>query len=152
MRCEFNTIGLYDLCVPNPGPFVEHKPMEGAIAIPIFSDVWNEKDFPLLYGWKIIGRPIIKLDWGETEVHFGDIFSDEIDQLIDHHLNNGIDIGVFLSIKLRENKCLIDDGYYVDWKNRTLVLTNINYAHTYRLIIAMNKLYVNQLLADMYGK
>ena len=152
MRCEFNTIGLYDLCVPNPGPFIDLKPRECSIAIPIFSDVWNEKDFPLLYGWKIVGRPIIQLDWGETEIYIGAAFSNEVNELIDHHLQNGIDVGIFLSVKLRENKCLIDDGYYVDWKRRTLVLTNINYAHTYRLIIAMNKLYVNQLLTDMYGK
>ena len=92
------------------------------------------------------------MDWGETEVYIGQMFSKEIDELIDHHLKNGIDVGIFLNIKLRENKCLIDDGYYVDWKRRTLVFTNINYAHTYRLIITMNKLYVNQLLADMYGK
>jgi hypothetical protein len=94
----------------------------------------------------------VQLDWGEKEVYFGAIFSDEINQLIDHHLKNNIDVGVFLSVKLRENKCLIDDGYYVDWKRRMLVFTNINYAHTYRLIIAMNKLYANQLLADMYDK
>ena len=152
MRCEFNTIGLYDLCVPNPGPFRKLEPKKTSIAIPIFSDVWNEKDFPLLYGWKIQARPIVKMDWGETEIYIASIFSNSINEMIDYHLINHIPIETFLSVKLRENKCLIDDGYYVDWKRRMLVFTNINYARTYRLIISVNKLYLNDMLKTMYGK
>jgi hypothetical protein len=152
MRCEFNTIGLYDLCVPNPGPFRKLEPKKTSIAIPIFSDIWNEKDFPLLYGWKIIARPIVKMDWDEHEVSIASIFSNSINEMIDYHLINHIPIETFLSVKLRENKCLIDDGYYVDWKRRMLVFTNINYARTYRLIISVNKLYLNDMLKTMYGK
>jgi hypothetical protein len=151
MRCEFNTIGKYDLCVPNPGPFVHIKPKEASIAIPIFSDVWNEKDFPLEYGWKIHARPIIQFDWGEREVYIGQGFGNELNRLIDYHLENHIPVEMMISVKLRENKCLIDDGYYVDWPRRTLVIDNMNYAHTYRLIIAVNKLYINNLLNELYG-
>lgn len=151
MRCEFNTIGKYDLCVPNPGPYVDLKPAEGSIAIPIFSDVWNEKDFPLEYGWVIQSRPIIKMDYGEREVNISSTFSNELNLMIDYHLKHHIPVEMFISVKLRENKCLIDDGYYVDWKRRTLVIDNMNYAHTYRLIIAVNKLYINNMLEKMYG-
>jgi hypothetical protein len=152
MRCEFNTIGMYDLCVPNPGPFVYLPPSNATVVIPIFSDTWNEKDFPLLYGWKIVARPIVKMDWDEKEVYIGSSFSNSINELIDYHLENHLDVELFLSVKLRENKCLINDGYYVDWKRRTLVFTNIRYTSTYRLIIAMNRLYVQNMLAEMYGK
>lgn len=152
MRCEFNTIGMYDLCVPNPGMCRQIEPTKNSIAIPIFSDVWNEKDFPLAYGWKIQARPIVKMDWGEKEVYIGSAFGNELNQLIDYHLKNHIDVGLFLSVKLRENRCLIDDGYYVDWQRRTLVFTNINYTHTYRLIIAVNQLYINNMLIELYGK
>lgn len=152
MRCEFNTIGMFDLCVPNPGPFVQLAPKQSSIAIPIFSDVWNEADFPLAYGWKIKARPIIKMDDKEKEVFIGQSFGNAINEMIDYHLKNHLDVGLFLSVKLRENKCLIDDGYYVDWQRRTLVFTNINYAHTYRLIIAINQLYINDMLKTMYGK
>lgn len=154
LRCEFNTIGKYDLCVPNPGPFRRVDAMKNAIAIPIFSDVWNEKDFPLAYGWKVVSRPIIKLDSpDEREVYVGAAFSNELNELIDYHLEKNIPIdGLLCSVKLRENKCLIDDGYYVDWRTRTLVITNANFLHTYRLIIAVNKLYIQKTLAEMYGK
>ncbi len=152
MRCEFNTIGMYDLCVPNPGPFRKLEPKKCSVAIPIFSDVWNEKDFPLAYGWKIQARPIIQMDWNETEVYIGSSFGVALNEMIDYHLKHHLDVGLFLSVKLRENKCLIDDGYYVDWERRTLVFTNINYAHTYRLIIAVNQLYIQNMLLEMYGK
>jgi hypothetical protein len=92
------------------------------------------------------------MDWGEKEVYIGSAFGNELNQLIDYHLKNHIDVGLFLSVKLRENRCLIDDGYYVDWQRRTLVFTNINYTHTYRLIIAVNQLYINNMLIELYGK
>lgn len=152
IRCEFNTIGMYDLCVPNPGPFRRLEPRKSSIAIPIFSDVWNEKDFPLAYGWKIQARPIIKMDDNEKEVYIGSTFGHTINEMIDYHLKHHMDVGLFLSVKLRENKCLIDDGYWVDWKRRTLVFDTINYAHTYRLIIAVNRLYIQNMLKEMYGK
>ena len=60
IRCEFNTIGMFDLSVPNPGPFRHIESSQSAVSIPIFSDVFNEKDFPLLYGWKIHAKPIVK--------------------------------------------------------------------------------------------
>jgi len=152
MRCEFNTIGMYDLCVPNPGPVRILQPKEYSIAIPIFSDVWNEKDFPLMYGWKIHARPIVKMDWGEREIYIGSTFGTTINRMIDYHLEHHLDVGLFISVKLRENRCLIDDGYYIDWSRRTLVFDNINYVHTYRLIIAVNKLYIQNMLKDMYEK
>jgi len=152
MRCEFNTIGMFDLSVPNPGPFVILNPQESSVVIPIFSDVWNEKDFPLLYGWKIHARPIVKLDWDEREVNIKSMFGTTLNELIDYHLEHHLDVELFISVKLRENKDLIDDGYYVDWERRTLVFTNVNYVHTYRIIIAVNQLYIQNMLTEMYGK
>jgi hypothetical protein len=92
------------------------------------------------------------MDWDEKEVYIGGSFSNSVNELIDYHLKNHLDVELFLTVKLRENKCLINDGYYVDWKRRTLVFTNIRYTSTYRLIIAMNRLYVQNMLAEMYGK
>lgn len=152
VRCEFNTIGLFDLSVPNPGEFIRVAPKPNSIAIPIFSDSFNERDFPLLYGWKFIAKPICKLDWEEREIDISSIFSDAIKDLIKFHLENGMNPEIFLSIKLRENRVLITDGYYVDWGNLKLIFTTVNYAHTYRLLITMNQLYVQNMLSELYGK
>lgn len=152
LRCEFNTIGLFDLSVPNPGPFRLITPKESSVVIPIFSDNFNENDFPLLYGWKIHAKPICKMDWGETEVYIGGCLGKTLNEMIDYHIKHKIDPELFISVKLRENRCLINDGYYVDWQRRTLVFTTVNYTHTYRLIIAVNQLYINDMLTEMYGK
>jgi hypothetical protein len=152
VRCEFNTIGMFDLSVPNPGPVRLIAPKESDVIIPIFSDVYNEKDFPLLYGWKMHARPICKLDWGETEIFIGTGFGTALNEMIDYHIKHNIPVELFLSVKLRENRNLINDGYYVDWERRTLVFTDVNYSHTYRLLIAVNQLYVNELLLTMYDK
>lgn len=153
MRCEFNTVGMFDLSVPNPKQKVKLlSPKSPSIVIPIFSDSFNEKDFPLLYGWKIHSTPIVQMDWGETEVFIGGSLGTSLNTLIDYHLENHLPVDLLLSVKVRENRDLIDDGYYVDWKTRKLVFTNIRYTHTYRLIIAINQLYINDLLLEMYGK
>ena len=153
MRCEFNTVGLFDLSVPNPTQTVKLlRDKTPSIIIPIFSDSFNEKDFPLLYGWKIHSTPIVHMDWGETEVFIGGSFGPALNELIDYHLKHHLPVDLLLSVKLRENRDLIDDGYYVDWTTRKLIFTNINYTHTYRLIIAINQLYINDLMLEMYGK
>ena len=69
-----------------------------------------------------------------------------------YHLKNHLNPELFINVHLRENRSLILDGYYVDWKRRVLVIQNVNYANTYRLLITINQLYINQLLIDMYGK
>ena len=152
MRCEFNTIGLFDLSVPNPGPVMYTAPTNASVVIPIFSDTFNDKDFPLLYGWQIISKPIIQLDWGETEIDISPCLDSSMKHIIDYHVEHNIDVNLFISVKLRENRMIINDGYEMDWKNKKLMFTNAHYTHTYRLIIAVNKLYVNNWLLDMHGK
>ena len=152
IRCEFNTIGLFDLSVPNPGPFREVRPVNNSIAIPIFSDSFNEADFPLPYGWKLHAKPICKMDWGETEVDINSVLGITLNRLIDYHLEHGIDPSLFITVKMRENHCMIDEGYYVDWKRRMLVFTNVRYTSTYRLLFAVNQLYINDMLVVLYDK
>jgi hypothetical protein len=152
IRCEFNTIGLFDLCVPNPRKTVYLQQSKPSVIIPIYSDSFNERDYPLLYGWKIYASPMVHMDWNEKEVYIGGAFGETINTMIDFHLNHNIPINVFMDVKLRENNTLIDEGYYVDWERRMLVFTNINYTHTYRLIISINQLYINDMLKEMYGK
>ena len=92
------------------------------------------------------------MDWGETEVSIGESFGKTLNMLIDYHLEHKLDPELFINVKLRDNRCLIEDGYYIDWKRRMLVFTNVNYTHTYRLIIVINQLYINDMLREMYGK
>lgn len=153
VRCEFNTIGLWDLSVPNPAlPRIRPPEMKNAIAIPLFSDIANDADFPLLYGWKIHSKPFVRLDFDQREIYIGNYFSVAMNNMIDYHLENGLDPGILFDIKLRSNRCIIEDGYYVDWETRKLIFTEIDYTVTYRMIFAINSLYFNDLIKDLYQK
>lgn len=152
LRCEFNTIGMFDLSVPNPGPYRYIEPSSGGITIPIFSDVFNEKDFPLPYGWKIHSRPIIMLDIDETEICFNSVLGYGLEQMLDYHIEHHINPDLFINVMLRENNVLIDDGYYIDWNERKVVFQTVKYQCTYRLIISINQLYINDMLKMLYQK
>lgn len=152
LRCEYTTIGLFELCHPNPGMVRILPQEESGVVIPIFSDNFNEKDFPLEYGWVIHAKPICQMDWGEREVSFEPVLGDDINRILDFHLKHHLKPELFISIKLRENHILIEDGYYIDWENKKIVFTTISYTHTYRVIIAVNKLYIQDALLNMYGK
>jgi hypothetical protein len=152
LRCEYTTIGLFELCHPNPGMVRILPQKESGVVIPIFSDNFNEKDFPLEYGWVIHAKPICQMDWGEHEVSFEPVLGDDINRILDFHLKHHLKPELFISIKLRENHILIEDGYYIDWENKKIVFTTISYTHTYRVIIAVNKLYIQDTLLTMYGK
>lgn len=153
LRSEFNTIGMFDLAVLHPeAAFTNISDEPAEMSIPLFSDIFNPADFPMAYGWKILSTPFVQMDWGEKEIPIDRAFSSVHIQMINWHLERNLKPELFLSIKLRENKCLIHDGYYVDWERRVLVLTNINYTKTYRLIIAANQLYMNDMRREMYNK
>jgi hypothetical protein len=152
LRCEFNTIGMFDLSVPNPGPYRYIEPSSGGITIPIFSDVFNEKDFPLPYGWKIHSRPIIKLDIDETEICFNSVLGYGLEKMLDYHIEHHISPDLFINVMLRENNVLIDDGYYIDWNERKVKFQTVKYQCTYRLIISINQLYINDMLKMLYLK
>lgn len=94
----------------------------------------------------------MKLDWGEQEVFIGNGLGDTLNKMIDYHLKNNLKPELFINVHLRENRSLILDGYYIDWKRRMLVIQDVNYANTYRLLITINQLYINDLLTSMYGK
>ena len=152
MRCEFNTVGMFDLCVKTPTQVCKLETPANSIAIPIFSDCFREEDFPLEYGWKIMCKPICKVDWGETEVDISSAIPQGLQNIIKYHLEHHVNPELFISVKLRENKVIINDGYFVDWENYKLIFTNCNYASTYRLIISTNNLYISDFMTEVYNK
>jgi hypothetical protein len=151
LRCEFNTIGLFDLSVPNPGPFRLIQPPDKGFIIPIYSDFTSDADLNLPYGWKVFAKPICKFSDGEKSVFIGTGFSNELNEMIDDHLRHGLNPELFISVKLRDNRWVVEDGYHIDWETRQLVVTHINYAHTYRVIITVNQLYINDMLNTIFG-
>ena len=71
--------------------------------------------------------------------------------MIDHHLEFGIPMERFIQIQFRENGEIIqDEMYYIDWRNREIILTNPDPHRTYRLIISVSHEYINALIKQLY--
>ena len=151
VRCEFNTIGYFTLNSPTFKKPVQIAPRQDKAVIPIFSDVINLSDFDLPVGWKILSWPIFKLSPNENRISLEPILNESLKGAIDHHLKFGIPMERFIQIQFRENGEIVrDEMYYIDWKNRELILGDPNIHRTYRLIITVSVDYINNLIKELY--
>jgi hypothetical protein len=150
-RCEFNTIGYFTLNAPELKKQINIATKDDMTISPIFSDVINLEDFVLPVGWSILSWPIFKLGINENSVSIDNILNESLRVTIDHHLKFGIPMERFIKIQFRENgEILTNELFYIDWKNRKMVLTNPNSHRTYRLIIMVSHEYINNLIKELY--
>lgn len=153
IRCDFNTIGYFTLNHPDIKRQIKMSMVEPNRAIvPIFSDVINLNDFDLPLGWSILSWPIFKLKENENSVSLEGVLNQSLTTVIDYHLKMGLPMEKFIRIEFRENgEILHNELYYINWKNRELVLFKPNMRRTYRLIISVNHEYINNLIKDLYN-
>lgn len=151
VRCEFNTIGYFTLNSPDFKKQINIPAKESLAIVPIFSDVINLDDFQLPVGWSVLGWPIFKLEMNENSISIENILNQSLIVVIDHHLRLGIPMERFIQIQFRENgQILNNEAFYIDWRNRKLILTTPNHRRTYRLIITVSHDYVNNLVKEIY--
>lgn len=151
VRCEFNTIGYFTLNSPEFKKPIKIQAKDNLTIAPIFSDVINLNDFSLPVGWTILGWPIFKLNYNENSISIDDILNQSLRIVIDHHLKFGIPMDRFIKIQFRENgQILNDELYFIDWRERRLIITHPNYHRTYRLIVTVSHEYINTLIKDLY--
>lgn len=151
VRCEFNTIGYLTINNPDIKSTIHINTKDSDSIVPIFSDVINLDDFNLPIGWSILGWPIFKLKQGENSISIDNILNQSLRVVIDYHLKFGIPMERFIKIQFRENGQILDNElFYIDWKNRELILLSPNHRRTYRLIITVSHDYINNLIKDLY--
>lgn len=155
VRCDFNTIGYFTLNSPSLEKPIHLdntvEDMNKAI-LPIFSDSINLNDFNLPLGWQIYSWPIFKLKKGENTVSINNILNDSLRAVIDHHIKFNIPMERFINIQFRENgSILTNEMFYINWREREIVLLNPNYHRTYRLIIMVSVEYINNLIKELYN-
>lgn len=155
IRCDFNTIGYFTLNHPSIEKQI-HVPntsssMDKAI-IPIFSDNIDLNDYKLPLGWKILSWPIFKLSLGTNSISIDNVLNQSLRAVIDHHLKIGLPMEKFIRIQFRENGIAItNELFYIDWKDRKIVLLDPDYHKTYRLIIMVSIDYINNLIKELYN-
>lgn len=152
VRCDFNTVGYFMLTSPRLSQNMQLNHTDDDTIIPIFTDVFDMNNFHLPVGWKVLGFPIFKLAFEENSISIDPILNESLKRCIDHHLEYGIPIERFLTIQFRENgKILDNEAFYIDWRERKIVIANPNYHRTYRLLILTSPEYVNNLIKDLYN-
>lgn len=122
--------------------------------IPMFT-VSNLFDVKLPEGWKQYASPMFRVE-SNTQydyMDFGQLLNTSLNDMYTYHKEKGIPFSTFINIKImKDNKMLkIVDEYDIDWETKTVITKNVNMASTYRLIIYVNTLYINNLVSSIYG-
>ena len=122
--------------------------------IPMFT-VSNLFDVKLPEGWKQYAAPMFRVE-SNTQydyMDFGQLLNTSLNDMYTYHKEKGIPFSTFINIKImKDNKMLkIVDEYDIDWETKTVITKNVNMASTYRLIIYVNTLYINNLVSSIYG-
>lgn len=79
------------------------------------------------------------------------IKTDETKKVIKQHIANSIPIDCFLEIVLLKDntKCEYKEDWYIDWNTFTLTILNSDSCATYRLILFIDNLYLNNKILDI---
>lgn len=81
---------------------------------------------------------------------FGVLLGDGFKKVIQNYVGNNIDINTISILQLYKNGILLTKGvdYDVDWSRTTLVTHNPSTEDTYRMIIYVNTIKLNEMLVD----
>jgi len=153
---EFYTAGLYYYFTKQKG-IIDEIQMDivadgGNSVIPIFT-VPNLFDVQLPVGWEILAQPLFKVSHeGRPDVlNIDEILDPTVKEVINYHLKRGIPVSNFLAFNiLKDNVKLVrDTDYTVDFETMDITINPTNITSTYRLILYVNTLYINDLITTM---
>jgi hypothetical protein len=154
---EFNTAGLYYFFSQMPEIIDQINidiDADNSI-IPIFT-LNNLFDFitpPA--GWNLFNAPLFKVsvDKGSDTLEVGDMFNSSIKTCITYHLEKGISLDSLMKIfVIKDNEALIeeDGDYSFDYEKLILTVNKNNTTSTYRFLVYINTLYINNLVAELH--
>lgn len=159
VTAEFNTAGLYVLTAENDELFDNYTPSGDGITedteiVPIITPqkVFTNRTLP--NGWQIYTVPQFELD---NDLHpypldFSVLLNTSLNEAVKYHRDHGIPLETFMHIDVTKNDRTMemDRGEYkIDWDSLKIYVYNRNLSANYRLILSVNTLYLNDLLADI---
>lgn len=155
---EFFVAGMYYYFTANKQVIDEIQfsfKNESKTIIPFFT-ISNLMDVTVPPGWTIYDSPMFKVSHTGVPdtLEIGDLLNTSINSVIDYHTENGIPYSRFINIVvMRDNARLNPENgdYSMDFENRVLTINRTNTVSTYRMIILINVLYVNELISDLFG-
>lgn len=158
INTEFYMAGLYYYFTTNNDVIQEvdmSMLLDDKSIIPIFT-VSNLFSNPLPEGWNLYTSPMYKVDFDRRpdQMDISSLFGEGLKNVIKYHLKHGIPLDTFIqSFVLKDNSMLdaTKGEYSIDYDKMILTTNNTNKVSTYRLIINVNTLYINNLTSDIYN-
>lgn len=158
LTTEFFTSGLYYYFTKNNRSLDEIRLSIDAdnSIIPIFTidNLFSDIDKPP--GWNMYTNPMFKVstDKGPDTLDLKDIFNNSIKASIIYHNRQGMTLSPLIKVfVMKDNVKLSEESgdYSIDFNSFLLKINNTNKTSTYRLIVYVNTLYVNNLLTEIYN-
>lgn len=153
---EFNAAGLYYYFTENKrlieGFDMSIEAGDDKKIIPIFT-ISNLYDIKAPDGWNLYTAPMYQVEKHHEPdyMEIGSLFNNSLQRVIEYHRKHGLDCSIFIHFTVMKDntKLFPKRDYDVDLDNLVLITKNSNIDSTYRLIIHVNTLYINELLLDI---
>ena len=151
---EFNSAGLYYYFASKPdliGEFtMKIREEESNKIIPLFTINKLDETRPA-DGWNVYCAPVYMISEKPDVTNFKPLINNSLFAAIKYHKTHAIPLDVFLQYKvLKDNVELIEGkDYLVDFEKFDLITYNCNPNSTYRFVVYMNTLYINNLIDEI---
>jgi len=155
---EFNTSGLYYYFTKNTDIIrnIDLSIMtDSNTIIPVFT-MSNLFDEIIPDGWNLYSSSMYGVDTNTQpdKMDITPLLNNSLISIIKYHLDNGIPTNTFLKITVLKDNTLLEplnNDYSINLVDYILTTNIVNTISTYRLLIYVNTLYVNNMVGSIYG-
>jgi len=151
---EFNSAGLYYYFAYTPNLIekldVNLNETSDNRIIPLFT-INNLDEKRPGDGWNVYTAPIYKTTEKPDITEFGTLMNNSMTAVIKYHKDHNIPLSVFMRYRVTKDNVDLRDkvDYSIDFDKYTLTTYNCNHSSTYRFILYVNTLYINELINDI---
>ena len=157
LSTEFNAAGLYYYFTENKTVISEVDMSmipDSKNIVPIFT-INNLFNLNIDPGWNLYSTYLYKVEFDDKPdtLPFKDLLNTSLLNVIDYQCKSGVPISTVIKVFVMKDNSLLSeiaDEYNVDFTNFFIKTNKVNTLSTYRLIIHVNTLLVNQLIKDVY--
>lgn len=153
---EFNAAGLYYYFSRKPefiDKFISSIGEEDGKLIPLFT-IDNLSQYRIDDGWNVYSAPIFMVEPGVKEdiTDLSSLMNKSMNSCIEYHTKHGIPYDLFIRFTMFKDNVLLRPGidYEINPADMQLKTKRCNPSSTYRIVIHVNTLYVNQLLINIF--
>lgn len=157
VNTEFNTAGLYYYLTRNPETIRDFQVSimnDSDSIIPVFTISNLFEDISLPQGWNMYASPMYKVERDNLPdvLQFESLLNRSLNSAIDYHLEKGIPLAPMIKTFVMKDNVRLNEEineYSIDYSTRELTTNNSNITSTYRMLIYVNTLYVNNFIKDI---